>query len=188
MRRAGIILAVIVLSIGLGGCTKRELEDRTFPTVLVIQDADIEKEQADKQTASTDYIDYGHVKAVICSEAVLRNSESLKNVLIYLEERPVFANNLLIFAGDGEVLEKAANTENETGMYLEDMYKNQPKGAEFPKTILKDVLNYLHNSEDRIQIPYLEVEDGNILPTAQLELTQEAAPAMNMPVLRRSDE
>lgn len=188
MRRAGIILAAMVLSLGLVGCSKRELEDRTFPTVLVVRDADIEKEQAEKQTVSTNYIDYGHVKAVIFSEAVLRDSESLKNVLLYLEERPVFANNILIFAGDGEVLEKASNTEGKTGMYLEAMYKNQPKGAQFPETVLKDMLNYLHNSEDSIQVPYLEVEDGNILPTEQLELTQEAAPAMNMPVLRKTDE
>lgn len=188
MKKIKFMLMTVMICMLLGGCTKREIEDRTFPTVLVFTSPDFVSEQAERQKASTDYIDYGHVKALILSEEMATNSESLKEVLVYLEGRPVFANNLLVFIGDKQVLKEAKDDEGKLGLYLEDMYKNQPRDAEFPKTILKDMLNYLHNSEDHINVPYLQVEDEKILPTEQIELTQEAMPAMNSPILRRINE
>ncbi len=96
----------------LTGCAKRELEDRSFPSVLAITTAEVEKEQNLKQEESSQYIDYGHVKAVILSQEIAEDGESLKEVLLYLEDRPVFARSIFIFAGDEQVL-KAAETDSE---------------------------------------------------------------------------
>lgn len=188
MKKVKYVIAAMILCGLLSGCTKRELEDRSFPTVLAIANIDIEAMQEERQEASTDYIDYGHVKAIVLSKEVATDSESLKEVLLYLEKRPMFANNILVFIGNQAVLEETAEGEGELGLYLEDMYKNQPRDAEYPKTILKDVLNYLHNAEAQIDIPYLEIKDKKILPVDQITLSADVVPAMNSPILRKSSE
>lgn len=172
----------------LGGCTKREVEDRSFPTVLTIESAEMEQQQSEKQHTSAAYIDYGHVKAVILAKEIAEDNQALKEALLFMEERPVFAQNILIFAAGKEVLKKAGETESETGLYLDDMYRNQPEDAEFPSVTLKDMLNYLHNGEPSITLPYLEIHEGQIIPKDSLELSQDARPAMNMPVMRKVDE
>ena len=90
----------------------RDRGDRSFPSVLAITTAEVEKEQNLKQEESSQYIDYGHVKAVILSQEIAEDGESLKEVLLYLEDRPVFARSIFIFAGDEQVL-KAAETDSE---------------------------------------------------------------------------
>ena len=112
MRAVKYLMGVLMTALLLTGCAKRELEDRSFPSVLAITTAEVEKEQNLKQEESSQYIDYGHVKAVILSQEIAEDGESLKEVLLYLEDRPVFARSIFIFAGDEQVL-KAAETDSE---------------------------------------------------------------------------
>lgn len=189
MKRLLALIPVVLLICGLAtGCARRELEDRSFPTALTAKNADLEKQEMEKQEMSSKFIDYGHVKAVILSEAVLRDSASLKEVLLYLENRPVFARNILLFAGDEKVLEIAGSEDDKIGMYLEDLCKNQPPTVEFVQTPLKDMLNYLHNGEASIVLPKLKAEAGKLLPDGSVEITQEAAATMNSPIPRKTTE
>ena len=110
MKRVVIVLGLCAL---LGGCGRRELEDRRFPTVLTAETGNI-KAQDSK------YIDYGHVKAVILSRETAENGQMLREILSYLENNPVFARNILIYVGDEETLEAAKKKEEDTGIYLED--------------------------------------------------------------------
>ncbi len=51
-----------------GGCGRRELEDRRFPTVLTAETVgNIKAQEEERQAQDSKYIDYGHVKAVILS-------------------------------------------------------------------------------------------------------------------------
>lgn len=188
MRAVKYLMCVLMTALLLTGCAKRELEDRSFPSVLAITTAEVEKEQNLKQEESSQYIDYGHVKAVILSEEIAGNGESLKEVLLYLEDRPVFARSILIFAGDEQVLKAAETDSEQMGAYLEKLYKNQPKGSSFKGTALKEMLNYLHNLEESIDIPYLIWSDGKALPQDSLTIRQSVAPTMNSPVPRRINE
>ncbi|MEY8428550.1 hypothetical protein AALA00_12705 [Lachnospiraceae bacterium 46-15] len=182
MKRVVIVLAVCVL---LGGCGRRELEDRRFPTVLTAETGNIKVQEEERQAQDSKYIDYGHVKAVILSQEAAENGQMLREILSYLENNPVFARNILMYVGDGETLELARKKEEDTGLYLEDLAKNQP-GDGAPELPLKDLLNYLHNGEASIQIPMLYTENGKILPGGSIELTQEAASAANVPIPRRT--
>lgn len=177
-----MVLAILLCLI-LTGCGRRELEDRNFPTVLVAETGNIRAKEEEKQALSSRYIDYGQVKAVILSEEAAQDGEALKVILSYLENNPVFARNILIFAGDEEVC-GLAEDDGKMGLYLEDLAKNQPEGGEEELT-LKDLLNYLHNGEPFIRMPRLRAEDGEVLPGGSIELTQEAAEAVNVPVPRK---
>lgn len=176
-----IVLAVL-LCLTLTGCGRRELEDRSFPTVLVAETGNIRAQEEEKQVGSSKYMDYGHVKAVIISEEAAEDAGALKEILSYLENDPVFARNILMFVGDEEVCELAEEDEK-MGMYLEDLAKNQPDGGE-EELPLKDLLNFLHNTEPFIRIPGLREEEGEVLPGGSVELTQEAAAAVHVPVPR----
>lgn len=186
MRKWRWICFVLVPGILLGGCGRRELEDRKFPTVLVADSADLSARRKELQERSSKYIDYGHVKAVILSEVEIYEPESLRKILDYLEGNPAFARNILMFAGDEEVLALAQENEEDTGLYLEDLSKNRP-GKEDTGLALKDLLNYLHNSEASIEIPGLVAEDGELLTGESFVLTQDAVTAGNIPVPKRVD-
>lgn len=177
---------VLMSGILLGGCGRRELEDREFPTVLVADSADLSARRKALQERSSKYIDYGHVKAVILSEDEIYEPESLRKILDYLEGNPAFARNILMFAGDEEVLALAEKNEDDTGLYLEDLAKNRP-GKEEEGLMLKDLLNYLHNSEASIEIPGLVVEGGALLPGESFVITRDAVTAGNIPVPKRVD-
>ncbi len=80
----------------------------------------------------------------------------------------------------------AKKKEEDTGIYLEDLAKNQPgDGAlELP---LKDLLNYLHNGEASIKLPALYTENGEDSAGRQYRtLPQEAASASNVPIPRKT--
>ena len=188
MKAVKYLMCALAAALLLTGCAKRELEDRSFPSVLAVATADVEQEQNRKQEESSQYIDYGHVKAVILSKEVAEDGESLKEVLLYLENRPVFARSILIFVGDEQVLKAAETDSEQMGAYLEKLYKNQPKGSNFSGTALKEMLNYLHNLEESIEVPYLKWSDGKAIPDKSLTIQQEAAATMNSPVPRRIDE
>ena len=96
---------------------------------------------------------------MILSRETAENGQMLREILSYLENNPVFARNILIYVGDEETLETAKKKEEDTGIYLEDLAKNQPgDGAlELP---LKDLLNYLHNGEASIKLRALYTENG----------------------------
>lgn len=176
-----LILAVL-LCVSLTGCGRRELEDRSFPTVLVAETGNIRAQEEERQAMSSKYIDYGQVKAVILSEEAAKDAGALKDILTYLENDPVFARSILIFVGDGDVRE-AAEEDEKMGMYLEDLAKNQPDGGE-EEVPLKELLNYLHNAEASIRIPRLCKEGGEVLPGGSVELKQEVAEAVHVPVPR----
>ena len=164
-------LTLLVVCLLLTGCTKRELEDRKFPSLLVAKSAHIEQVQEEEQKENSRYIDYGHVKAVILSKEVAKAPESLKEVLLFLEKNPAFARNIMIFAGNEAVL-KETDQNDEWGDYLEDIYKNKPRDSTLQETILNDMLNYLHNQEAAIEIPYLVIKDKKIVPSGKLVLKQ----------------
>lgn len=175
---------VVFLCLVLGGCGRRELEDRSFPTALTAETGNIRARQQERQAQSSKYIDYGHVKAVVLSKEAAEDAEALREILNYLESDPVFARSILMFVGDEEVICRAKEEEQDTGLYLEDLSKNQP-GSGIPELPLKDLLDYLHNTAPSIEIPVLRMEGEEIVPGGSLKLTQEAAAASNVPVPRR---
>ena len=143
----------IVAGLCLSGCAGRELEDRTFPTVVTFTKGEPEEQQRKRQLQSSRYRDYGQVKAVVLESQAAEDPVWVEEVLRYLGSQPVFARNVLVFQGASDVLtvfekeedvqeplpgerpeegsveeddEEASKGENTDGSYLENLYKNQP--------------------------------------------------------------
>lgn len=97
MKRVGIVFLLLLWVVGLAGCSKRELEDRSFPSVLLVVDGNLEETIRKQQEESSLFLDFGHTKGCPHGPEVLRDREQFKETLLYLEHRPDFARNLLVF-------------------------------------------------------------------------------------------
>ena len=158
----GMLLAVFCL--GLTGCAGRELEDREFPTVVTFPDADPGKLQSERQRHSAKFLDYGQVKAVVLEDQAAENPARLKEILKYLEETPAFARTVLVFRAEETLLQFfEEETEEEAGVYLENLYKNQPRDSAVRPVTLQDLLNEFYNGVPETSIPRLTVQNGKIL-------------------------
>ena len=49
------------------------------------------------------------------------DAEALREILNYLESDPVFARSILMFVGDEEVICRAKEEEQDSGLYLDDL-------------------------------------------------------------------
>lgn len=169
MKKAGIGMVLLgLLLLGTGGCAKRELEDRSFPSVLLIEKGNLEEIIRKAQEESTEYLDFGHTKAAIIHEKVWTDRARYKEILLYMEQNPIFARNLLLFCGDEEVQKKAGEEPERAGEALEDLYKNQPKDRKKEGVTLQDALNFLHNREKEIAIPGLVQKKDTLVLDGEL--------------------
>lgn len=151
--RKKVVLVGILAGLCLSGCAGRELEDRTFPTVVTFTKGEPEEQQRKRQLQSGRYRDYGQVKAVVLESRAVEDPVWVEEVLRYLGSQPAFARNVLVFQGASDVLtmfekeedgqepmpgerpeegseeendEEASKGEDTDGSYLENLYKNQP--------------------------------------------------------------
>lgn len=170
------ICCILLLFLAAGGCGKRELEDRSFPSVLLVADADLETAVQTAQQESSLYIDFGYTKAALIDETVLTNRSQFKEALLYLEQRPDFARNLLLFCADEKVRELADQNQPTAGSVLEDLYKNQPREQREEGVTLQDALNYLHNCEEELEIPCLGLKKEEFIRKGAVTLTWEENP------------
>lgn len=178
----------ILMPLCLVGCANRELEDRSFPSVLVIREAGIEASMEERQSRSRHYLDYGHVKAVIISKDLVPDMQRMKEILGYLEKHPVFARNILVFAAGDDVLTAAKMRVEELGDELQDIYKNQPGENEIKDIRIGDFLNFWHNHEPMIEVPALELKGEDVVLGESVLVENGIVPTMGMPVAAKVTE
>lgn len=166
----GYMLLGIAVTVAMSGCAARELEDRSFPSALIVTETDIGRQLEASQLSSEKFIDYGHLKALLLPEAYAKNREILKDTLVYLEENPVFSRNIPVFFCDEAAMETAKVREEDVGEYLEDIYKNQPVVIREEPVTLKEVLNFFHNMEAEIAVPKLTEKGGRIVPDGKAKV------------------
>lgn len=171
-------ILMLLLTAGCG----RELEDREFPSVLVIQEVPLEEAVKKAQAQSSKYLDYGQAKSAVVLEAIAADEEKLKDILVYMEKNPVFARNMLFFVGDEEAVAAAEQQADRQGDELEDFYKNTPGGKEAESVTLGEMTDYLHNyGKEIISVPRLRLEEGELKVQGSLELQKKVIQAGNFP-------
>jgi len=150
----------------LGGCAGRELEDRSFPSVLVVEwddrDDFLEKEDRIRD------MDYSHVKAVLFEMKFAKETEELEKVVKKLQDNPEFAGNTLLFLGDEEALDLADDEEAGYGKELKDYYKNHDREDE--SVTLTDLLYFFQNGEEMLAVPLLKVERDSLIPYSYVNI------------------
>lgn len=172
-----VIIPVMTVFL-LSGCG-RELEARDFPEVLVVSEAPLADALENAQQKSSKYLDYGQVKCVVLSQEIAEDEEMRRDVFGYMEGAPVFARNILFFAGDKSVLRAVEMQSDGLGNKLEGFYKNVPGRSDKDAVTLGNLLDWLHNGDTEVTIPLLQLRDGELVPDGGITLKANAVPAGN---------
>lgn len=119
------------------------------------------------------YLDLGHLKAIVFGKNLIRNKERFTQLLDYLEEHEVVARNVLVFISEEnpqEILKENGKSVPSIGLYLDQMYRNNPYLPQKNSVTIGEVLNYWHNKESTIEIPEIGKVDGNLEVLGEVEL------------------
>ncbi len=170
--RIPFLLLMICAVVFLAGCG-RELEEREFPEILVIRETPLLEALEKEQKKNSKYLDYGQVQCAVFSEDLVMNPEARRDALTCLEQMPVFARNILVFAGSEEVLEKVEIQEEGLGARLEGFYKNVPKQDREEAVTLGELFYWLHNGDSEVVIPRLIMQEGEMVLSGGVELKAE---------------
>lgn len=142
-KRGTVVLLFMLLMVG---CKARELEDRAIPQAFEIKLEDgmlaggfgeymprgnsVQEIISKNQNCMDQYLDLGHIKAIVLGKSLFDEKDRLRQVLRELEEQPLIARSSRIFVYDyGEensYLKQIAEMGKEPGKYLCDLYKNNP--------------------------------------------------------------
>lgn len=170
----------LFLVLMLCGCSKYELEDKEFPTVLgfwlengkrfVSYDeygnqaewnSQEELEEA-FQDQTDKFFDMAHVKVILLGEELAQDKAQMGLILEYLEKNPIYAGSIYVaVASDMEQVFRAPATGNDLGTYIPNMYQNNPYLDEKEAVLLNDLFNHWHNEEPQLSIPIL-IWDKNV--------------------------
>lgn len=85
-------------------------------------------------------LEFGHLKAIIFGDSMLREREALEGVVSYLYESELLPQGVLVFAAENkasELVKKDEDTKMNLGVYLGNMYKNNQPDQR--GTTLKDM-------------------------------------------------
>lgn len=140
------LTAVILVMMMLGGCRARELEDRKFVQAFeldfregrlaggfgeyMIEGDTVEEIIRLYQNRMDRYLDIGHIKVIVLGKELFQEKKYLKQTLEELEKQPLIARNSRIFIYDygdeDSYLKQITDEGKEPGVYLCDLYRNNP--------------------------------------------------------------
>ncbi|WP_069650512.1 Ger(x)C family spore germination protein [Caloranaerobacter ferrireducens] len=99
-------------------------------------------------TRSNKTMFFGHTKAIIIGEKVVRDSETLKHIFDELERSHAIGRKVGVFISQGEakkVIEIEPSLESVTGTYLAGLSKAQERSSRFTPKTIGDILPSLHD-------------------------------------------
>lgn len=110
------------------------------------------------------YLDLGHIKALILGESLLENSGALQEFLGFLEEKPSVSGNIYVFScKDNQELMSVERQEGDSvGNYLTGILENTQEGKPEDAVTLQDLYNAWHRGEEMPEL--LEVTVLNNRP------------------------
>ena len=153
-------LACMLMLLLLGGCRARELEDRKFAEAMelnlwdgvltggfgsfLVSGETVEDIQKSYQNRLAQYLDLGHIKAIVLGRELLADGERLRCVLLELEQMPMISRNSLVFAHQYQeresYLARLAQQGEEPGEYLCDFLENHPDRSQSGTLSLGELL------------------------------------------------
>lgn len=142
------------------GSAGRELEERVYPQALeldlrdgmleggfgeeLVRGDSLAEICEEYQNRLSDYLDLGHIKAIVFGKALQSEKERMREVLLELEQMPLISRNSLVFVHEYQAgesyLKTLAQKEKNVGQYLCDLYRNNPYRAPQEKMTLARLL------------------------------------------------
>ena len=96
------------------------------------------------------YLDMGHIKALILGEKLLADREAMAGLLGFLEENPAVAGNIYVFAAEDmeEVMSLDGQETDSLGDYLTGILENTLGKKEKQAAVLQDLYGAWHREEE----------------------------------------
>ena len=96
------------------------------------------------------YLDMGHIKALILGEKLLADREAMAGLLGFLEENPAVAGNIYVFAAEDmeEVMSLDGQETDSLGDYLTGILENTLEKKEIQAAVLQDLYGAWHREEE----------------------------------------
>ena len=96
------------------------------------------------------YLDMGHIKALILGEKLLADREAMAGLLGFLEENPAVAGNIYVFAAEDmeEVMSLDGQETDSLGDYLTGILENTLEKKEKQAAVLQDLYGAWHREEE----------------------------------------
>lgn len=193
IRIAGIIGVPLILLIPMiiffKGCGSKELENRCFPMLMVVDEKDSQvmvsyvfpksreqisiapsyasdfkgaKEKHDRTLSK--HPDFNHIKVILLSTQIVQDKKRYEEILDYSFDTETFPRNTYVcVTGEvEEVLEAGDNLSADLGTYIEELLENHPLKVGNPPATIGMLMDDNINKIMKPKVPYLSVVDGTI--------------------------
>lgn len=149
---------------GLGEITGQGKNQEEQPQAVAYQGETPKKAEAAFNRNQKDYLDMGHIKAILLGKGLLENEKALFEFLAYLEEKPSVAGNIYVFSCEdvGTLMSFDIQGGESVGDYLTGILENNLEGKPKDAVTLQDLYNAWHRNEELPKL--LEAELVNKRP------------------------
>lgn len=129
------------------------------PQAIVYEGKTPQEAEAHFNQNQKNYLDMGHLKALILGREILHQEEALEGLLAYLEEKPSVAGNLYVFVSHDpqELMGLDGQGEESVGDYLTGILENNLEGKPKDAVSLQDLYNAWHRKEELPKLPEVTV-------------------------------
>lgn len=126
---------------------------------LVYEGMTPEDAQEEFNENQENYLDMGHIKAIILGEHLMENREALEEFLGYLEENPAVAGNIYVFVTEDmeELMSLDGQGVDSVGDYLTGILENTLDKKEQKAVLLQDLYNAWHRKEEFPRLPEVTI-------------------------------
>lgn len=126
---------------------------------LVYEGATPEDAQERFNENQENYLDMGHMKAIILGKKITENREAMAELLRFLEEKPAVAGNLYVFVTEDmeAVMSLDGQGVDSVGDYLTGILENTLDREKQKPVILRDLYGAWHREEEYPQLPEVTI-------------------------------
>lgn len=168
-RTAAMLALVLLLGTGAAGCGAAELEERSFPAELVVENAqNISEAWLASEYANGNRPDYNHLKVLFLETDLLENESQTTELLKLLEQKSDVPRNTYVVAirDAGEISGLSEKLEEPVGAYLEQQFETVSEIDKLAYPTLGMLYQEQENREETLFIPYVEVAGEKPVVTA----------------------
>lgn len=157
---AGILFLLMIGT--LSGCDMVEVEERSFPVALAIDEtSDLETAWLNQEEEGTKMVDYNHLKVLVLGESLFSKESEMEKLLQLMEEDNRLPRNAyVVVAKDAsKILELDDALEDGIGTYLEELLEGNASMDSAAYPTLGRLYQERFNKIETLFLPYLDIQD-----------------------------
>lgn len=156
-----MILLCILSGSMLSGCGTAELEERSFPTVLAVENPrEFAAQWLDVNEMGNRVVDYNHLKVLILGKDFIEDEEAMEEFLDFLEKKAEVPRNTYVVVSENpkELLELQGGEGKSVGNYLEELFENVSEIRKKMYPTLGLLYQEKENRTETLLLPYVAAD------------------------------